>query len=111
MGSLVCPCAAADILEPQWDIGTGRRCPAKENVIEERPVWRLYWTAFSSQREWVWQLTQFPVARKERPGMKRIVHPDWVKLSVELNLRAKLKYEISLHYKTTIFYFLFLVLC
>ena len=25
-----------------------------------------------------------------------IGHPDWVKLSVELNLRAKLKYEISL---------------
>ena len=62
-------------------------------------MWRLHWTAFSSQRECVWQLTQFPVACKERPGMNRIVHPDWVKLSVELNLRAKPKYEISLHYK------------
>ena len=30
--------------------------------------------------------------------MNRISHPDWVKLSVELNLRAKPKYEISLHY-------------
>ena len=32
--------------------------------------------------------------------MNRIVHPDWVKLSVELNLRAKPKYEISLHYNS-----------
>ena len=89
---------AAAILEPQWDVCIGRHCPAKEKVIEERPVWRLHWTAFSSQRVWVWQLTQFPVARKERPGLNNIVHPDWVKLSVELNLRAKPKYKIFLHY-------------
>ena len=79
MGSLVCPCCCC--------------------CYSRAAVRRLHWTAFSSQREWVWQLTQFPVARKERPGMNRISHPDWVKLSVELNLRAKPKYEISLHYR------------
>ena len=67
-------------------------------LLEKNPVKRLHWEAFSSQRGCVWQLNQFLVARKERPGLNRIVHPDWVKLSVELNLHAKPKYEISLHY-------------
>ena len=66
----------------------------------------MHWTAFSSQKEWVWQLTQFPVARKERPGLNRISHPDWVKLSAELNLRAKPKYEI-LNNKRRILTYLF----
>ena len=56
----------------QCDVCTGRCSPAKESG--------------------------FPVARKERPGLNRIVHPDWVKLSVELNLRAKPKYEIFLYF-------------
>ena len=41
----------------------------------------------------VWQLIQF-AARKRRSGLNRRVNPDWNKLSVELNLRAQLKYEI-----------------
>ena len=44
----------------------------------------LHWSAFSSQRECVWQLTRFG-GRKWRSGVNRISHPDWVKLSVELN--------------------------
>ena len=64
-------------------------------------MWRLHWTAFSSQKEWVCQLTRF-ASRKWRSGLNRISHPDWVKLSVELNLRAKPKYEISLHYSITL---------
>ena len=56
----------------------------KSIAIEERPVWRLHWSAFSSQRECVWQLTRFG-GRKWRSGLNRIGHPDWVKLSVELN--------------------------
>ena len=98
----MCPCCCCCCYSRT--VCTGRRCPAKKNVIEERLVWRLHWTAFSSQRECVWQLTEFPVARKERPGLNRIVHPDLVKLSVELNLRVKPKYEISLHYNSLIFF-------
>ena len=64
----------------------------KSIAIEERPVGRLHWSAFFSQREWVWQLTRF-VDRERRSGLNRISHPDWVKLSVELNLCAKPKYE------------------
>ena len=56
----------------------------KSIAIVERPVWRLHWSAFSSQRECVWQLNQ-SVSRKWRSGLNRIGHPDWVKLSVELN--------------------------
>ena len=55
----------------------------KSIAIEERPVWRLHWSAFSSQRECVWQFTRFG-GRNWRSGMNRISHPDWVKLSVEL---------------------------
>ena len=51
--------------------------------------------AVSSQREWVWPLTRF-ASRKWRSELNRISHPDWVKLSVEINLRAKPKYEIFL---------------
>ena len=56
----------------------------KSIAIEERPVWRLHWSAFSSQRGCVWQLTRF-FGRKWKSGLNRIGHPDWVKLSVELN--------------------------
>ena len=56
----------------------------KSIAIEERPMWRLHWSAFSSQRECVWQLTRFS-GRKWKSGLNRIGHPDWVKLSVELN--------------------------
>ena len=56
----------------------------KSIAIEERPVWCLHWSAFSSQRECVWQLTRFG-GRKWRSGLNRISHPDWVKLSVKLN--------------------------
>ena len=47
-------------------------------------VRRLHWAALYSQRDCVWQLTRFG-GRKWRSGMNRIRHPDWVKLSVELN--------------------------
>ena len=67
----------------------------KSIAIEERPVWRLHWSAVSSQRECIWQFTRFG-GRKWRSGVNRISHSDWVKLSVELNLRAKPKYEIFL---------------
>ena len=64
----------------------------KSIAIEERPVWRLHWSA-SPAKETVWQLIRF-ASRKWRSGMNWISHPDWVKLSVEVNLRAKPKYEI-----------------
>ena len=45
---------------------------------------RLPWTALFSQRDCVWQLTQFLLPGKEiRKNMTG--HPDWVKLWVELN--------------------------
>ena len=53
-------------------------------LLEEPPMRRLHWAAFSSQRECVWQLTRF-ASRKLRFRLNRISHPDWVKLSVELN--------------------------
>ena len=55
----------------------------KSIAIGERPVWRLHWSA-SPARDCVWQLTRFG-CRKWRSGLNRISHPDWVKLSVELN--------------------------
>ena len=70
----------------------------KSIAIEERRVWRLHWPAFSSQRECVWQLTRFG-GRKWRSGLNRISHPDWVKLSVELNCapNQNTKFFLSLH--------------
>ena len=65
----------------------------KSIAIEERPVGRLHWSVFSSQRECVWQLTRFG-GRKWKSGLNRISHPDWVKLSVKLNLCTEPKYEI-----------------
>ena len=61
-------------------------------------MWRLHWSAFSSQKEWVWQLTQF-LAGNERSGLNRIGHPDWVKLSVELNCtpNQNTKFSLPLH--------------
>ena len=73
--------AAADILKPQCDVCTGRRSPAKE-------------TGFGSLPDLL--------TGNERSGVNRISHPDWVKLTVELNLRAKPKYEIFLF--STVFY-------
>ena len=94
MGSLVCPCCCCCYFR------AAVRClhcvvQLKSIAIEERPMWRLHWSAFSSQRKCVWQLTRF-ASRKWRSGLNRISHPDWVKLSVELNLHAKPKYEFSL---------------
>ena len=83
MGSLVCPCCCC--------------------CYSRAAVRRLHWAAFSSQKECVWQLNQ-SVSQKWRSGLNRRSHPDWVKLSVELNLRAKPKYEISLHYKVYCFF-------
>ena len=74
-------------------------------AIEERPVGRLHWSAYSSQRGCVWQLTRFG-GRKWRSGVNRISHPDWVTLSVELNLRAKPKYEIFLF--STIYIYIYI---
>ena len=84
MGSLVCPC--------YW-------CCYSRAVVR-----RLHWAALSSQREWVWQLTQF-AARKRRSGVNRIGHPDWVKLSVELNCapnqNTKFSLPLQMHKKTS----------
>ena len=85
MGSLVCPCCCccysrAAVRRLHWAAFYSQ----KSIAIEERPVWRLHWSAFSSQKECVWQLNQ-SVSRKWRSGLNRIGHPDWVKLSVELN--------------------------
>ena len=63
-GSPSCVHAAAAILELQWDVCTGRRSQAKESVFGSLPDLQ---------------------AGNERSGMNRIGHPDWVKLSVELN--------------------------
>ena len=70
----------------------------KTIAIEERPVWRLHWSAFSSQRDCVWQLIRF-ASRKWRSRLNRISHPDWVKLSVELNCvpNQNTKFFSSLH--------------
>ena len=56
----------------------------KSITIAEWPVGRLHWSAFSSQRGCVWQLTRFS-GRKWKSGLNMIGHPDWVKLSVESN--------------------------
>ena len=56
----------------------------KSIAIEERLMERLHWSAFSSQKMCVWQLTRFG-GRKWWSEVNRISHPDWVKLSVELN--------------------------
>ena len=47
-------------------------------------VWRLHWSAFSSQKDCVWQRTRFG-GRKWSSGLNRISHHDWVKLSVKLD--------------------------
>ena len=118
MGSLVCPCCCCCQKSPQWDVCTGRRCPAKESLLllkngqcdvcigrrspakksvaiasEERTVWRLHWTAFSSQKEWVWQLTQFATRKwKVRDEYDR---SSWLgEIKCRIKLRAKPKYEI-----------------
>ena len=69
-------------------------------LLKKRPVWCLHWPAFSSQKDFVCQLTQF-AARERRSGMNRIVHPDWVKLSVELNCAPNQNMKFSFHYKYT----------
>ena len=55
--------------------------------------------AVSSQREWVWPLTRF-ASRKWRSGLNRISHPDWVKLSVEINWapNQNTRFSASLQY-------------
>ena len=52
--------------------------------LKSPPVRRLQWTALFSQRECVWQLTQFLLPGK-RLSLNRIGHPYWVKLCIELN--------------------------
>ena len=83
MGSLVCPCCcyfraavrclhwaalsswkASLLKNGQWDVCTCRRAPAKESVFGSSPNL---------------------VGRKWRSRLYRISHPDWAKLSVELN--------------------------
>ena len=46
----------------------------------------------------VWQLTQF-AAWKRRSGLNRIGHPDWVKLSVELNCAPNQNTKFSFPYR------------
>ena len=102
MGSLVCPCCCCCCYSraPSETSALGDVVQLKSVAIatEERPVWRLHWTAFSSQREWVWQLTVF-AARKRISGLNRIGHPDWVKLSVELNCAPNQNTKFPFHYK------------
>ena len=78
----------------------------KSIAIEERPVWRLHWSTFSSQRGCVWQLT--------RSGVNRISHPNWVKLSVELNCAPNQNTKFSFLYiviwKTILLYLNLLLL-
>ena len=99
MGSLVCPCCCCCYSRRCSETSAlGGIVQLKSIGIEERPVWRLHWSVFSSQRDCVWQLTRFG-GRKWRSGLNKISHPDLVKLSVELNLRAKqnTKFFPSLH--------------
>ena len=100
MGSLVCPCCCcyskAAVRCLLW-----AALYSQSIAIEERPVWRLHWSTFSSQREWVWQLTRFS-GRKWKSGLNRISHPDWLKLSVELNCapNQNTKFSSSLQFST-----------
>ena len=65
----------------------------KNIAIEERPMWRLHWSAFSIKETRSSSLPDL-LTGNEKSGVNRIDHPDWVNLSVELNLRAKPKYNI-----------------
>ena len=102
MGSLVCVhVAAAAILEPQWDICTGRHCTAKKHRY-----WRT--ASVTSALVDVLQpkrvcLAVHPIllAIKERSGLNRISHPDWVKLSVELNCAPNQNTNFPFHYTMT----------
>ena len=46
-------------------------------------------------------LAAYPIfaARERRSGLNRIGHPDWVKLSVELNCAPNQNMKFSFHYK------------
>ena len=79
-------------------------------AIEEGPVWRQHWSAFSSQIGWVWQLTQF-VGRKWRSGLNRIGHPDWVKLSVELNCAPNQNTKCSFSVHIYIYIYVCMYVC
>ena len=56
--------------------------------------------AVSSQKKWVWLLTRF-ASRKWRSRLNRISHPDWVKLSVEINWapNQNTRFSSSLHWE------------
>ena len=88
MGPFVCPCCCC--------------------CYSRAAVRCLHWAAFSSQRGCVWQLTQFG-GWKWRSGLNRISHPDWVKLSVELNCapNQNTKFFPSLHIFTFKFFVFF----
>ena len=57
-------------------------------------MWCLHWSAFSSQRDVFGSLTDL-LPGKRRSGVNRIGHPDWVKLSVELNCAPNQNTKIS----------------
>ena len=46
-------------------------------------------------------LAAYPIsaAWEKRSGLNRMVHPDWVKLSVELNCAPNQNTKFSFHYK------------
>ena len=98
MGSLVYPCCCCCYFRAAVMSALGGVDQLKSIAIEEWPVWRLHWSAFSSQREWVWQLTRFG-GRKWRSGLNRISHPDWLKLSVELNCAPNQNTDFPFHYR------------
>ena len=65
----------------------------KRIAIEERPVGRLHWSAFSSQRECVWQLTQF--CWPEMKVWDKYDKSSWLgEIKCQIKLRTKPKYEI-----------------
>ena len=70
----------------QWDVCTGRCSPAKESVYGSSPNL---------------------VDQKWRSGLNRISHPDWVKLSVELNCapNQNTKFFLSLRMGDLLIYY------
>ena len=98
MGSLVCPCCCCCYFKAAVRCLHWTALYSQSIATGERPMGRLHWSAFSSQRDCVWQLIRF-ASPKWRSELNRIGHPDWVKLSVELNCvpNQNTKYFSSLH--------------
>ena len=70
----------------------------KSIAIEERPMGRLHWSAPPAKETGFGSLPDL-LTGNERSGLNRISHPDWLKLSVELNCapNQNTKFSSSLH--------------